>query len=170
MNICNWYRFVMSPCFIWIFSITRDAIIHSLFPFRLIWISLDEEYEVIRNKGTERPGAQSTYINIYSSSSSSCIALCHTYSRLDQYVLQRSTFSGEYYQFDPGFGYFACRACENPIYSAAAKFHSGCGWPAFDKCYAGEVLIRDIWTTLSSSHIMVIPHYGHPKLSSSQEV
>ena len=31
-----------------------------------------------------------------------------------------------------GEGYFACRGCEKPLYSAEAKFKSGCGWPAFD--------------------------------------
>ena len=32
-----------------------------------------------------------------------------------------------------------CRGCGTPLYSAKAKFDSGCGWPAFDKCYAGAV-------------------------------
>ncbi len=39
----------------------------------------------------------------------------------------------------PKAGHFACRACGNPLYSAAAKFNSGCGWPAFDRCYADSV-------------------------------
>jgi peptide-methionine (R)-S-oxide reductase len=48
---------------------------------------------------------------------------------------------GEYDKFYPaaGEGFFACRACHAPLYSAAAKFSSGCGWPAFDKCYKGSV-------------------------------
>jgi peptide methionine sulfoxide reductase MsrB len=29
--------------------------------------------------------------------------------------------------------------CGNPLYSAESKFNSGCGWPAFDKCYKGGV-------------------------------
>ena len=29
--------------------------------------------------------------------------------------------------------------CGHPLYSASAKFGSGCGWPAFDKCYSGSV-------------------------------
>ena len=50
-------------------------------------------------------------------------------------------FRGEYDGFypKPGDGYFECRACGNPLYSAAAKFKSGCGWPAFDKCYTNSV-------------------------------
>uniref|UniRef100_A0A7S0LF09 Peptide-methionine (R)-S-oxide reductase n=1 Tax=Coccolithus braarudii TaxID=221442 RepID=A0A7S0LF09_9EUKA len=49
--------------------------------------------------------------------------------------------SGEYDKFYPkkGEGYFACKGCGHPLYSAEAKFKSGCGWPAFDKCYASAV-------------------------------
>ena len=58
---------------------------------------------------------------------------------------------GEYDKFypKPGEGYFACRGCRAPLYSAEAKFNSGCGWPAFDKCYAGAVE-----TTVDESHGM----------------
>ncbi|CAM9750887.1 unnamed protein product [Choristocarpus tenellus] len=50
--------------------------------------------------------------------------------------------TGEYDKFYPskGEGYFVCRACGNPLYSAEAKFNSGCGWPAFDKCFRGAVV------------------------------
>lgn len=47
--------------------------------------------------------------------------------------------SGEYDTFSPAKGHFVCRACGNPLYSAEAKFKSGCGWPAFDKCFVGGV-------------------------------
>ena len=43
--------------------------------------------------------------------------------------------SGEYNKMLPSSGYFSCRACGKPLYSAAAKFESGCGWPAFSRCY-----------------------------------
>mmetsp|Transcript_11491 Transcript_11491/g.18493 ORF Transcript_11491/g.18493 Transcript_11491/m.18493 type:complete len:165 (-) Transcript_11491:30-524(-) len=39
----------------------------------------------------------------------------------------------------PNEGYFVCKACSNPLYSYAAKFNSGCGWPAFDKCFKNSV-------------------------------
>lgn len=58
-----------------------------------------EEYEVLREKGTERAG------------------------------------TGEYDKFAPKEGHFACRGCGAALYSAESKFNSGCGWPAFDKCY-----------------------------------
>eukprot|EP00667_Euglena_gracilis_P021316 EG_transcript_23294 len=47
--------------------------------------------------------------------------------------------SGEYNKFYPKEGYFACKGCGTPLYSAQAKFNSGCGWPAFDQCYSGAV-------------------------------
>jgi len=47
--------------------------------------------------------------------------------------------TGEYDKFYPSEGHFVCRGCGTPLYSAKAKFDSGCGWPAFDKCYAGAV-------------------------------
>lgn len=63
----------------------------------------EEQYYILRKKGTERP------------------------------------FTGEYDKFYPKAGYFACAGCGNPLYSAQAKFDSGCGWPAFDRCYQGGV-------------------------------
>jgi len=47
--------------------------------------------------------------------------------------------TGEYNKFYPTKGYFACKVCRTPLYSAISKFNSGCGWPAFDKCYKGSV-------------------------------
>merc|ERR1711991_452207 len=72
-----------------------------------------EEYEVLRNKGTE------------------------------------AADKGEYTKFYPKEGHFVCKGCNAPLYSAAAKFNSGCGWPAFDKCYKGAVA-----TTVDNSYGM----------------
>jgi peptide-methionine (R)-S-oxide reductase len=47
--------------------------------------------------------------------------------------------TGEYDKFYPTEGHFVCGGCKTPLYSAEAKFNSGCGWPAFDKCYKGAV-------------------------------
>uniref|UniRef100_A0A6B2LP73 Peptide-methionine (R)-S-oxide reductase n=1 Tax=Arcella intermedia TaxID=1963864 RepID=A0A6B2LP73_9EUKA len=50
--------------------------------------------------------------------------------------------TGEYNKFYPKKGYFACRACKTPLYSAESKFNSGCGWPAFDQCFSGSVKVE----------------------------
>lgn len=47
-------------------------------------------------------------------------------------------FTGEYDDFyEPGT--FICRRCNAPLYSSKAKFDAGCGWPAFDDCFAGAI-------------------------------
>ena len=42
--------------------------------------------------------------------------------------------TGEYFSFLPADGFFKCRACSTPLYSATSKFRD-CGWDAFDTCF-----------------------------------
>jgi len=39
-------------------------------------------------------------------------------------------FTGKYYDFDEE-GTYACVCCGNELFSSAAKFHSGSGWPSY---------------------------------------
>ena len=50
--------------------------------------------------------------------------------------------SGEYNSFYPPEGHFVCRGCYSPLFSAEAKFKSGCGWPSFDRCYNQAIVLR----------------------------
>ncbi len=48
-------------------------------------------------------------------------------------------FSGEYDDFyEPGT--FICRQCNNPLFSAKAKFDAHCGWPAFEENFPDAVV------------------------------
>lgn len=37
-------------------------------------------------------------------------------------------------------GYYACAACENPLFTSDTKFDSHCGWPSFDAAIKGAVI------------------------------
>ena len=91
----------------------------------------DMEYQVLRLKGTERPG------------------------------------TGEYNKYYPTEGHFVCAApsCAQPLYSAQAKFDSGCGWPAFDKIVKGAVVTQTD-NTLGMKRVEILcsgcgGHLGH---------
>lgn len=52
--------------------------------------------------------------------------------------------SGEYDRFypKPAEGHFTCRGCGAALFSAEAKFKSGCGWPSFDRCYEHSIRLQ----------------------------
>ena len=86
----------------------------------------DEQFDILRRKGTERPG------------------------------------SGEYNKFYPKLGHFVCAGCSQPLYSAQAKFDSGCGWPAFDRIVEGSVVTKtDRSLGMSRIEIMCSGCGGH---------
>lgn len=47
-------------------------------------------------------------------------------------------FSGEYDSLFKD-GTYICRRCNEPLYTAKAKFDAGCGWPAFDDTFPRAV-------------------------------
>ena len=38
-------------------------------------------------------------------------------------------------------GIYVCAGCRNPVFDSQYKFHSGTGWPAFDRSIKGKVLL-----------------------------
>mmetsp|Transcript_27109 Transcript_27109/g.64807 ORF Transcript_27109/g.64807 Transcript_27109/m.64807 type:complete len:538 (-) Transcript_27109:103-1716(-) len=56
-------------------------------------------------------------------------------------LLEQPYFS-KYVRYFPKRGYFACKACGNPLYGHASKFDAEDGWPAFGTCIEGSVGIQ----------------------------
>ena len=52
-------------------------------------------------------------------------------------------FSGEYTDLDSD-GMYHCKVCGQALFSSKDKFHSGSGWPSFDKAAADGKIIREI--------------------------
>lgn len=59
-------------------------------------------------------------------------------------------FSGEYNDCQVS-GTYRCVCCGEPLFSSAAKFDSGCGWPSFSLPVNDEVIEE----RLDTSHFMV---------------
>lgn len=89
----------------------------------------DEEYYVLRQKGTERP-----FTGIYTDSEDD--------------------------------GIYHCRGCHAKLFDSISKFHSGCGWPSFDRTISNDALTQTLDLSYGMRRIEVTctncgGHLGH---------
>lgn len=63
--------------------------------------------------------------------------------------------TGEYEKHFPKEGYYVCKGCQLPLYSFTAKYESGCGWPAYNKCYKSQ--------RYNGSHVIFLKDTDHGK-------
>jgi peptide-methionine (R)-S-oxide reductase len=73
-------------------------------------------------------------------------------------------FSGKLIQPDKD-GLYRCAVCDNPLFSADAKFESGTGWPSFDQALPGAVKeVTDDSLGMSRTEVVCAncgSHLGH---------
>ena len=112
----------------------------------------EAEFYVLREKGTEPPGSgrlnkffpqvvrPASFRRLSTSSFLLLFTQCEVRVFTPSGRRDRLTF------FCVQDGHFACAGCGTPLYSASSKFDSGCGWPAFDKCYLGNVKVQHLPT------------------------
>ena len=97
-----------------------------------------------QKKAEEAKAKATAQMDEYAAAADFASASGHALTEAEKEVIEskgtEAAGTGKYDKFYPTEGYFACRKCGEPIYSAAAKFDSGCGWPAFDKCYEGSIM------------------------------
>lgn len=63
-------------------------------------------------------------------------------------------------------GTYCCAACKNPLFSSAAKFDSGSGWPSFFNQIDDEAIIKKIDDSYGMSRVEILcskcgGHLGH---------
>lgn len=71
-------------------------------------------------------------------------------------------YSGVYTDYDEP-GVYRCAGCGAELFTAESKFHSGCGWPAFDRAVAGGRVIerRDLSHGMIRTEVLCAACGGH---------
>ena len=65
-------------------------------------------------------------------------SLTHEEQHVILYKGTEMPFTGEFTDHFEG-GHYVCKQCDAPLYRSEDKFHSHCGWPAFDDEIPGAV-------------------------------
>ncbi|NRA42810.1 MAG: peptide-methionine (R)-S-oxide reductase MsrB [Pseudomonadales bacterium] len=90
-------------------------------------------------------------------------------SDFEYYVLREKgterPFTGEFNDFK-GSADFACRGCGQPLFSSAAKYDSGSGWPSFFEAVNPEAIREYRDSSLGMERVEIVcsrcdSHLGH---------